>query len=639
MRVVAGSVLTGALLLVGYSGDRDAPKDCSRRTEAYRQRALIALQMGDVEAGVEQLRVALRLCPQDGHTWAVGGDVWRRTGKYDSALVWYNRAWTVQQDIDPAIYFFAAECAYRLSLYDSAAGLLRRFFERTDTTEMLRTSARTLYQKVATARQLIANPVPFNPVNLGPSINSPLDEYLPALTADEKLLIFTRRARRSSQVPNEDLYISYRTDTGWTLAQPIGKPLNTPLNEGAQTISPDGKIILFVACDRNDGMGSCDIYSTQRIGNHWTQPVNLGYPVNSRWWDSQPTISPNGYFIIFASTRPGSLGGSDLWLSRRKPSGEWTLPENLGTPINTPADEKSPFLHPDGITLYFSSDGHPGLGGMDIFYSRMQPDGTWSPPTNLGYPINTAGDENSLIVSASGSYAYFASDRLGGYGGMDLYLFELYETARPTPVTYISGVVIDKNSRKPLSATLILSDISTATEVAVTESDSLTGAFLLPMPTGKTYTLNAIARDYMMTSATVNLTDTARSTPHHLTLELQPIAIGAVTALRNIYFKFDSWELDSASIAELDKVIRFLQLNSTVKVEIGGHTDSIGTHQYNLTLSEKRAKAVYHYLVSQGIDASRLAYRGYGATTPIAPNTTEEGRRLNRRVELRIVGM
>lgn len=636
MRILVWGLLASATLLAG-SARHDG--DCSRRAQAYRERAFTAFQMGDVKGGFDQLRAALRHCPEDGHSWAVGGDVWRRTGRCDSALTWYNKAWTVTPDIDPAIYFFAADCAYRLSLYDSAAGLLMRFFELTDTSEMLRASARTLYKKVAAARQFIANPVPFNPINLGPAINSRWDEYLPALTADEKVLIFTRKAHRTSGMPNEDLYISYRTDTGWTLAQPIGKPLNTPLNEGAQTISPDGRMILFVACDRQDSYGSCDIYSTQRIGSRWTKPVNLGYPVNSRWWDSQPTIAPNGHFIIFASNRPGGLGGSDLWMSRHKPSGEWTLPENLGTPINTPSDEKSPFLHPDGVTLYFSSDGHPGLGGFDIFYSKLQPHSKWSEPVNLGYPINTAGDENSLIVSASGRYAYFASDRLGGYGGMDLYMFELYEAARPTPVTYISGVVVDRNSRQPLRATIILSDIATATEIAVTESDPITGTFLLPVPAGKIYALNAVTRGYMMTSTTVDLTDTSHATPQHLTLELQPITIGATTTLRNIYFRFDSWELDSTSIAELDKVVRFLHLNPTVRVEISGHTDSIGTPKYNLTLSEKRAKAVYDYLVGRGISASRLTYRGYGATMPLAPNTTEEGRRLNRRVELRIAGM
>ncbi len=288
--------------------------------------------------------------------------------------------------------------------------------------------------------QAVTHPVPFNPQNLGATINSPNDEYLPALTADGETLIFTRRFPRTARTTantkeEEDFYQSRHGANGWQQATPMTEPVNSTDNEGAQCISRDGRIMIFTACGRPDGLGRCDLYISLRHGNQWTTPRNIGPSVNSAAWESQPSLSMDGNTLYFVSDRKGGYGGTDIWMSTLQ-EGVWSKPKNLGSAVNSAGNETSPFIHYDNQTLYFASDGHIGMGGSDIFLCRKQGDDTWSAPENLGYPINTAGDESGLIVNAEGNIAYFSSDQYGGMGKQDLYSFELPQAVRPQEVVY-----------------------------------------------------------------------------------------------------------------------------------------------------------------------------------------------------------
>jgi outer membrane protein OmpA-like peptidoglycan-associated protein len=295
------------------------------------------------------------------------------------------------------------------------------------------------------------HPVNMTPVNLGENVNSAWDEYHPSLTGDSKEMLFTVCRPRDEQTvckhckQEEDIYSSVQQNGIWQPRTKLEKPVNTGNNEGAQCISPDGNYLFFTICSAEMGYGGCDIYWSKREGNRWSEPKNCGPKVNTRYWESQPSMAADGKTLYFTSNRPGGEGGLDIWKTEMTAEGVFSDPVNLGDVINTPYDELSPFIHFDQKTLYFSSNGHLGMGGKDLFYAKMQPDGTWKKPVNLGYPINSYQDESGIFINAQGNAAYFASDRAGGFGGLDLYCFELDESLRPEPVLFVAEEVLNFN--------------------------------------------------------------------------------------------------------------------------------------------------------------------------------------------------
>ena len=413
-------------------------------------------------------------------------------------------------------------------------------------------------------RHAVENPVPFRPINLGPNVNTVDDEYLPALTADYRMLVFTRRfPRKSTTLPGqpleEDFYYSHydTMELNWGPAHRMPEPLNSNGNEGAQTISHDGRVVIFTACGRSKEPTGCDIYMSVRQGGRWGKPRSLGAPVNSRYWESFPSLSIDGYTLYFASNRPGGYGGTDIWCCTLE-EGRWSEPRNLGPTVNTKGNETAPYIHFDDKTLYFASDGHTGMGGMDLYMVKRTAANTWGEARNLGYPINTPGDENNLIVAPDGRTAIFSSDRYGGFGKQDLYSFVIPVEVKPERITFIDPVVQAENL----------------------------------------------------------------------------LTVGDTVTLNNIHFLTASAELYEASKAGLDRLAEALKRHPSLRLEVGGHTDAVGKDEDNLVLSERRAKAVYDYLVGRGVDAARLTYRGYGESRPIAPNDTPEGRARNRRTTL-----
>jgi outer membrane protein OmpA-like peptidoglycan-associated protein len=309
----------------------------------------------------------------------------------------------------------------------------------------------------------------------------------------------------------------------------------------------------------------------------------------------------------------------------------------LSDSINTPGSEESVFIHPDNQTLYFSSDGHPGLGGLDIFMSKRRPDGTWGKAVNLGYPINTNGDENSLIVSPDGQLAFMSSTRKDGFGDLDMYSFELYPAVRPSVVSYVKGVVVDDKTGNPLQAKFEIVDVRSGLNVMSDVSDKKKGEFLACLTTGKEYMLNVSKEGYLFYSDYFNCSDeTDQQHAYKITARLKQPVAGETVVMKNIFFDNNKFDLKTESFSELNKLVAFLKSSPNVAIEIGGHTDAIGDAKLNVTLSENRAKSVYNYLIEKGIAASRLSFKGFGSTVPVADNTTEEGRAQNRRTEFKI---
>ena len=487
----------------------------------------------------------------------------------------------------------------------------------------------------------IANPVPFSPTNMGTMINTMFDEYLPALTADEQTIIITRKEpRKATTTANtpeeEDFYIATKDNNdNWTMAQRVDEPLNSNDNEGAQCISQDGRFIVFTICGEG-GLGSCDLYWSKKVGNRWSKPRNLGAAVNSRYWDSQPSFSIDGKTLYFTSNRPGGKGGKDIWKTTLKANGQWGKAVNMGDSINTPQDETCPFIHYDDQTLYFASNGHIGMGGFDIFYSRKLNDTTWSMPTNIGYPINTSGEEMNLIVGAGGKMVIFSSDKLEGYGGQDLYTFELYPEAQPVATTYMKGRVFDEKSKQPLAADFRIIDLENENEVVSATADPVTGSFLISLPVNKNYALNVSMDGYLFHSENIELLSGTPDEPFLKNVGMKQLSVGESVVLKNVFFETNKYDLKDESRVELMKLHSFMQNNPAVSIEISGHTDNVGNDNDNQTLSENRAQAIYNFLIENGIEADRLSYKGYGETQPIDTNDTEEGRANNRRSEFKI---
>ncbi|MGQ9620797.1 MAG: OmpA family protein [Bacteroidales bacterium] len=566
------------------------------------------------------------------------GEMLFKLKRFDESAKYYREAVRIDSLFYKPIFFELATAELMSGQYGKALGHFRVYLELNTGNETNRNSAMKGIKDCEFALEAMKNPVPFYPVNAGDSVNSEHDEYWPSLTVDGKLLLFTRQERTGSKsniFNQEDFYFSRLTEKGWSKAFNAGAPLNTQQNEGAQSITSDGTGMYYTACDRPGGLGRCDIYYSEYNGKIWSQGINLGAPVNSRYWEAQPSVSSNGKMLFFASNRPGGAGGMDLWYSVKDADNVWSNPKNLGEIINTPGDEMSPFIHFDCKTLYFSSTGHQGMGGYDIFYSKMNDDTSWTPPVNIGYPINTCNDELGLIIDASGAKAYFSSIR-DEKSGKDIFSFDLYTEARPDPVSYFRGKVMDKETGRLLSADYELVNLKTGNIVA-NGTSGIDGNFLICLPSGANYGLNVNKKGYLFYSDNFMLEGIHSATePYIKNVLLTPIRTGETILLANVFYEFDSWALKPESVIELKKLYRLLFDNPEICIEIGGYTDSIGTDSYNQKLSERRAKSVVNFLTSMGISTERLSFKGYGATSPVAENITAEGRRLNRRTEVRV---
>ncbi|WP_319228706.1 OmpA family protein [Draconibacterium orientale] len=545
----------------------------------------------------------------------------------------------VELDDNPLIDFRLGEAFYKLGMYSEALSFYEKYTENKDIPEKRQF---LLACKIASCRfaiNSIANPVAFEPTNLGDEINTPNDEYWPTPSLDGKHLVFTRLMKDGGR-PQEDFFMAGIDSFNWDNAIPISE-VNTSDNEGAQTLSADAKILFFTACNREDGLGSCDIYFSRLVEGKWTEPRNAGAPLNSSSWEGQPSLSSDNRYLYFSSNRPGGKGQKDIWriaFNGFAESGEpqWGKPENMDA-LNTSGDEISPFIHANNHNFYFASDTHVGMGGLDLFTAEINENGKVENLKNMGYPINTYQDDMGLTISSIGDVAYFSSAR-ESENGLDIFSFNLDRGLQPRPVTYIRATVTNKVTTAPIMADIELVNLNSSVEEPRIEKADENGQIMLALPVGRNYAFNVSEDGFMFYSQSMRLADENSLTdPFILNIDLEPIEVGAEMDLHNIYYETDSFAILSESEPELQKLVSFLKNNSGLKVEIQGHTDSSGNPESNLELSKLRAKSVVDYLVENGIPGSRLQSQGYGDTKAVATNETVEGRRLNRRTTIKVI--
>lgn len=460
-------------------------------------------------------------------------------------------------------------------------------------------------------------------------LNKQGQQYFPSITASG-MLVFTVRERQG--LGDENLYFSEKQGESWQTPVSISKKINSDRNEGTASISADGNTLVYTACNAPDGLGSCDLYITYKEGSDWTVPKNLGRAVNTIHWESQPSLSQDGRLLYFVSSRPNGMGGQDLWQSK-KVNGKWTDAENLGESINTRFDDCSPYIHPNGVNLYFASRGRLGFGGYDLYTSENQ-NGTWTEVKNLGYPINNHRNQVGYTISLDG-WAYYSDNQFGG--ASELFKFKLPKDLIPKNlVDYKRGLVLSVADSTPVLAEIFVADIQSDSIISRTYSDFESGRFNLVFPKASMANIYLRRRGYLLYKS--NLKDLWQE-KNDATIYLQPIKVGERIVLNDILFDLNSAELSKTATKELQIAVEFLKDNPDLVIEIGGHTDSIGAEDYNLNLSTERAKSVYDFFINKKIPAERLVYKGYGESQLLHNTPISDQNSKNRRIELIILNL
>ena len=548
------------------------------------------------------------------------------------------------------IYFYLGEIFYSNERYDSVVKYLTDFVKDVDKIKSDEDYDRAmdLLNYSEFYLDVINKPVPFEP-KVVEGISTVENEYLSILSPDNQMALYTREIKllpdknslyQTSRKMEKFMYSMMSGDGTFSEGEEMPEPFNMNENEGGATLTIDNNTLFYTVCKytKNNTYYNCDIFYSENVYGDWTKIKSVSDKINqSTTWESQPSISSDGRTLYFISDRPGGMGGYDIYKSVKNDKGEWSYPANLGPKINSTGNEKSPFIHPDGKTLYFSTDGWMGLGGFDIFYSRLDTSGNWTKPRNIGYPINSSEDEIGFFVSTDGSHGFFASNKLKGKGGWDLYSFELYKEAQPDKVLFIKGTVKSEAIAEPVKARIELKNLETK-KISEIPLDTTTGNYVAIAPFNDDYVMTVKKEGYVYETRYISRIDSTFKTPAQLDVEIEPIELNKSYQINDIYFDFNKYELTNESMAVLDQLIEFLNENSKITIQVQGHTDNIGNDADNLHLSDNRAKSVFNYLLDKGIKSSRLTYKGFGKTMPVANNETEEGRARNRRTVFVITG-
>ena len=547
----------------------------------------------------------------------------------------YKRLLDICPDASADAHYRLANYLYETQEYKGAITWFQSFL---DFNKVKEENARDATQKITRAK-LMMNPVPFTPVPLQ-QVCTGDPEYLAIISPDQEMCFFTRRfeeQNRGSLFPSsvEKFMISKRENNAFTKGEVMPYPFNKAgtNNEGGASITIDNKHLYFTV-NKN---GNFDIYTSDEVNGKWSEPVSVGPEINDpNRWDSQPCIAADGKTLYFVSIRDSVTQTSDIDISKKDASGKWSKMKSIGSPINTDGSEKTPFIHPDNKTFYFSSDAHPGMGGYDIYMCKLQTDGSWGAPINLGYPINTEGNELGFFVSTDGKKGYFASDVLKGTGGYDIFEFDLPAKVKPDRVLFIKGDLKDENNDIPANAKVELKNAATQ-QLADVVYDSTSGKYASVVLFEDDYILTVKKQGYAYTSSYFSAADTINLEPKTVDLQLRKTEIGGTYKLNNILFDTESSVLTPQDKNIITDFAEYLQENQNLKVALHGHTDNIGEDAANLKLSEDRAKAVLEFLVQKGINRTRLTYKGFGAGKPVASNGNSEGRAQNRRTEFVII--
>lgn len=590
------------------------------------------LRLQHSQEAIQLLKKAIVLDPTFSTALQQLGDVYRSVENYKNAIPCYTAVLNQSPTLTPLTQYGLGESLLFEGHYKEALPHLQAYLQVVSSEK----SKQLIEKHIADCYFAIQHqtPLPFDIELLPATINTANDEYFPQLTADSKTIVFTRKVNNQ-----ENFFQSEWVDTQWSNAQKLVGQINSDdFNEGAHCISPDGKYLFFTGCNRPNGLGSCDIYVSKKENGVWSEPFNLGTPINTKGWESQPAISADGKTLYFVSNRVGGNGGYDIWKSTLLDDGRWGNPINLGNKVNTNFDESAPYIHADNKSLYFASTGWPGFGRLDLYKSTIDSMGEWTIPYNLGQPINNNYKQMAIHVSVNGKIAHLASQDSSGQ--LDIYSFQLPENLMPAPVAYIQGMVQDAENKKPLAAQISVTNTSNQQIVYEDIADPIDGKFIATLPIGSNYAVHVQKEGYLFDSKQYALDDPKYTNERFdSAIELQRIKVGGMIILNNIYFDSNKFNILPGSATDLQVLVQFLKLNSTLKFEIAGHTDNSGNADANQKLSENRAKAVKEYLTQKQILASRIIIKGYGSSIPSADNSTEEGRRLNRRTEFKILNL
>jgi outer membrane protein OmpA-like peptidoglycan-associated protein len=611
---------------------------------------------------------AFLMAPEDPEANFKVGVAYLHDEKKSRALEYLERAYATRPDVDIDIDYHLG-LAYQYHHEYAKAREKFEIFKKKH--KKLSNLANHKIKECHIGDSLSHHPAYVEIANMGTIINSPFHEYSPLLSADGTTLIFTsNRSSDNEKIKNqtnfEDIYITHKVEGQWIEPQKISPNITNKYNDAAASLSHDGKL-LFLYYEEGGG----DIYVSKVENGEWTVPVPLNKNINSpHSWETSACISADGKKLFFTSNRPGGQGELDIWMSELDAKGEWDKAVNLGPTINTDGHEDAPFIHADGVTLYFSSDGHPTMGSNDIFKSELR-DGAWTQPSNLGYPVNSIDYDGFFVLSEDKKTGYFSAMREYGVGNADIYSIKFLEPPPPPPppqevvvvveepakdeekdyvdpivtlhkemkvVTVLKGKVIDANSSAPLHAVITLVNNETNQVVARINSHHGSGDFELVIPHGGNYGVATEASGYLFNSINFNVPQFAEYQEIDTHILMMKAEIGSKVVLKNIFFDTGKSELKSESVSELEKIRELLVSNSNMKVQINGHTDNTGNIIANKLLSLERAEAVVKYLVEKGIDPSRLSAKGFGSERPLVSNDDEAGgREINRRTEIEII--
>ncbi len=633
-------ILSILLLISGFIFAQSNSNNLSTKHQKLFEEAKIAAAKGDDKKSIKLYEKLLKANP----SFTLGllnlGGIYYSMKNYAKAEELFANAISIQPDGNPEMYYSLALAQTKQKKYGLSARSWKEYIDREKTNTKKIENAKRSYENALFIENALKNPVPFEPKNLGPTVNSPMSEYLPFLSLDGSAIVFTRN------LGQEDFYSSKSVNGEFQMAEDM-RGMNTHKNEGAHTLSADGRYMVFTACDRRDAFGGCDLYFSTFENGAWSNEMNMGHIINSAAWDSQPTLSADGKTMYFASNRLGTLGGSDIWMTFRDAKGKWVIPTNLGANVNTKYEDSAPFLHGDGQTMYFTSDGRPGMGDMDVYITRKV-EGQWQLPLNLGYPINTEGVEGPICVSLDGTKAFFSSDydykAKKNTGNLDILSFEMPAEVRPIASTYIKGTVRDAVTKKTLRSEITLRNLVTNEDLFVyTTGDD--GYYITGVAVGGKYAVIAQKSGYLYYTQHIDMVGSTKvNKPFLFDIELQPIPSAKemiskdkAIVLNNLFFETGSDVLLSSSDVEIQLLADLMTINKDIRVKIIGHTDNVGTDQENLILSKKRAQAVVNALVGKGIASNRLESEGIGEMSPIDTNDTAEGRTKNRRTEFKIL--
>lgn len=636
MRVLLSILFLAISLITNAQSKKEAKVNSLLEQASMHERNM------EFEAATKLCAKAVKTDPTMAKAWYSYGNVLKKQGKNQEVQ---KQCFVKVVELEPnskrglSSYINLSTIYTAQGKFDSAFYNYKLYAEHKILPERRKQSAlKELAQKEFAAKNY-KHALNINPIPLNDTINLPGSlQYFPILTGDEKQMLFTRRKKGGM---NEDLVLANNNGV-WFEALKLPGTVNSHESEGTATMSADGSFIVCSYCGINrPSEGSCDLYITRLEGNRWTELENLGKNINTKGYETQPSLSADGRTLYFVSDREGGLGELDIWKSEMDQNGNWGGAVNLGPAINTPKNEGSPFIHSNGTSLFFASKGHSGMGGYDLFLSEKE-DNEWTKARNLGYPINDQNNQVSLYVTASGEHGYFSREEYAS-GSLTpdrskIWMFQVPpELKLGHRSNYVKGIVYDNITKKPIGAELKLVQLETGETKSLVKSNSSNGSYLVMLAEGSEYAFYAETKGYLFKSVAFNYTEHTHYDPIELDIYLDPIIKGVTVELSNIYFQTGKSVLLNKSKVELNKLYELMKKNPTLRIELAGHTDNTGSDALNIKLSKLRVEAVKAHLVKKGIAANRMVGKGYGSSKPVADNATKEGRKKNRRVEFTVL--